>query len=70
MTNFNIGDKVQLYTVDGPNHFYHIKIAKILDCNDFGCEFEILEGTAPQSDYKVGDIIFISHSIELIMKKL
>jgi len=65
MTNFNVGDKVQLYPGDTQK-----KIAKILDCNNFGWEFEILEETSQYSFYKVGEVVFISNSTALTMKKL
>jgi len=65
LTNFNIGDKVQIYPGDT-----HKKIAKIMHIGKYGWEFKIVEGTCDKTEYKVGDIIFISHVSSLKMLKL
>lgn len=65
MKNFKIGDKVNLY----PGDTYK-KVAVILDINNLGWEFKMVEGTSEQSYEKPGEIIFISHSKSLSMTKM
>ena len=65
MTNFKVGDKVQLYPGDT-----HKKVAKILHIGEHGWEFEIITGTSPDAHLKVGQIYFISYSNTLTMIKL
>ena len=64
--NFKVGDKVQLW----PSSNGWRKVAEILDVNDLGWEFKFLPGTSDASDYKVGEIFFVSHSHTLTMIKL
>jgi hypothetical protein len=65
MTNFKQGDKVHLYPADRDK-----QIAKILHVGDHGWEFEIITGTSPDADLKIGEIVFISYSNTLRMKKI
>ena len=65
MTNFKVGDKVQLYPGDT-----HKKVAKILHIGDHGWEFEIITGTSTAANLQVGQIYFVSYSNELSMTKL
>ena len=58
---FSIGVKVQIYPGDT-----HSKFATIIDIDPVGHTFEITKSDA--SEYKVGDIIFWSHSSPLKMK--
>ena len=65
MRNFKPGDKVQLYPSDK-----HKKFAKILHVGEHGWEFEIIAGTSPDADVKIGQTVFISYSNILRMIKI
>jgi hypothetical protein len=54
------GSIVQLWPGDT-----HKKVGKIISINEFGFEFQMVEGTSEKSDYKVGDILFLNHSTKL-----
>jgi hypothetical protein len=65
MTNFRPGDKVKMWPGDTSPKF-----GKILDINDRGWEFEMIKGTHENSCYKIGEIVFVSHSHNLTLVKI
>jgi hypothetical protein len=65
MTNFRPGDKVKMWPGDT-----YAKVGKILHISENGWEFEILKGTHENSVYKIGEIVFVSHSNNLTLVKI
>jgi hypothetical protein len=62
---FTVGDKVQLQPGDT-----YSKYAKIVEINDRGWVFKMIEPTSPKSDFSAGDIVFYSEQMTLVMKML
>jgi hypothetical protein len=65
MTNFEIGDTVKMWPGDT-----YAKVGNILEINEYGWVFEIVKGTHENSTYKIGDILFVSHSNNLTLVKI
>jgi hypothetical protein len=61
---FKVGAKVQLFPGDT-----HKKVAEILDVDEYGWTFKMLEGTSENWYNNVGDTIFYSHT-KIVMKLL
>jgi hypothetical protein len=56
------GSIVQLYPGDT-----HKKVAKILDINELGYTFEMVEGTYPDKDIMPGAVLFQNHAKPISM---
>ena len=66
MTNtITVGDTVKMWPGDT-----YPKVGNILEINKYGWVFEMVKGTHENSVYKIGEIVFVSHSNNLTLVKI